>query len=203
MDRSEELRWWDAVQQQDDKHSFARLYLKYWERLYAIAWARTRDGAVSEDMVQDVFVTLWERRKTIVLRNGFSPYVTGILKFRLIDYFQSEQVKQRILGHILDRMEAVMPDSDNQLSHQAVEDIFEEELGKMPENMRRSLLLRLEKQSTPQIAARLDLAEQTVSNLLTEAFKRLRKTLSHRFSEHSTPAVIALCHLLHDLLINT
>ncbi|SEK26834.1 sigma-70 family RNA polymerase sigma factor [Parapedobacter koreensis] len=202
MDQTLELRWWEAVRQQDDRKLFDRLYLGHWEKLYAIAWSRTKDEAVAKDIVQDVFVSFWERRKDITIRTGVGQYLTGALKNRLIDYFQSEQVKQRVFAYVLGQMEAFLRQSDDAWSYQEVEDILEDELEKMPDNMRKSFLLKLDNLSTPDIAKRLNLAEQTVSNLLTEASKRLRKNLPHRFQDNAMPILITFLQVIHDLLTN-
>lgn len=126
-------------------------------------------------MVQEVFINLWEQRKQIVIRTSVAQYLTGILKNRLIDYFQSEQVKRQVLEHVLRSMGDLIWQSDSAAAYQEVENAFEEELNTMPDNMRRSFLLRLENRNISDIAKQLNLAEQTVSNLHTEAGKRLRK----------------------------
>lgn len=202
MDQVTELRWWDIVRQQDDKQLFARLYLNHWEKLYAIAWNRTKDEAVAQDLVQDVFVSFWERRKDINIRTSIAQYLTGALKNRLVDYFQSEQVKSRVFTHIMGQMDMLLRQPDSAWSHQEVEEVLDDELERMPENMRRSFLLKLDNLSTPDIAKRLNLAEQTVSNLLTEASKRLRKNLPHRFQDNAMPALTAILCVVHDLLTN-
>ncbi|WP_324373233.1 sigma-70 family RNA polymerase sigma factor [Pedobacter sp.] len=202
MDQMLELKWWEAVRQQDDRKLFDRLYLMHWEKLYAIAWNRTKDEAVAKDIVQDIFVSFWERRKDIIIRTGVSQYLTGALKNRLIDYFQSEQVKQRVFTHVLGQIDIFFQQPNGVLSYQEVEDILEDELEKMPDNMRKSFLLKLDNLSTPDIAKSLNLAEQTVSNLLTEASKRLRKNLPHRFHDGAIPILIALLQIVHDLLTN-
>jgi len=197
-----ELRWWEAVQKQDDRSLFNRLYLKHWEALYIIAWNRTKDEDVAKDIVQDVFINFWERRKHIVIRTSVIQYLTGALKNRLIDYFQSEQVKRRVFEYVLQQMGKVIWQSDNAAAYQEVEDAFDETLNAMPENMRKSLLLRLENQSISDIAKQLNLAEQTVSNLHTEAGKRLRKKMLLRLKGAALPITIVFLQTLNDLLIN-
>lgn len=202
VDHTLELKWWKLVQQQDDRKLFGRLYLSHWEKLYALAWSRTKDEAVAQDIVQDVFVSFWERRKDIVIRTSIAQYLTGALKNRLIDYFQSEQVKLRVFTHVMGQMDTLLRQPDGTWSHQEVEEILDDELKRMPDNMRRSFLLKLDNLSTPDIAKRLDLAEQTVSNLLTEASKRLRKNLPQRFQGNVIPVLTTFLYVVHDLLTN-
>ncbi len=201
MDRLQEIRCWNAVQQQDDVRQFERLYHTHWHRLYAIAWNRTLDEDVAKDMVQEVFVTLWERRKAMTIQHGLSQFLTGILKHRLLDYFQSEQAKAKVMEHVTLQMDVVVLDRSG-LSHQQVEDLLEEELSQMPENMQKTFRLRLENMNTPTIAQRLNLAEQTVSNLITEASKRLRNNLPRRFNEHTPIALALFLCAIYDYLIN-
>jgi RNA polymerase sigma-70 factor (family 1) len=202
MDQTLDFSWWEAVRQRDDQQLFNQLYLRHWELLYAIAWNRTKDEDVAKDIVQEVFINFWERRKNIVIRTTVGQYLTGALKNRLIDYFQSEQVKQRVLDHASKQMETIIQQTDAAWSHREVENVLEDELQKMPENMRNSFLLRLENLSTSDIAKRLNLAEQTVSNLHTEAGKRLRKKLLHRLRGITIPFLITFLQVVNNLLIN-
>lgn len=202
MDQTLDFSWWEAVRQRDDQQLFNKLYLRHWELLYAIAWNRTKDEDVAKDIVQEVFISFWERRKNIIIRTTVRQYLTGILKNRLIDYFQSEQVKKRVLDHASQQMDTIIQQADASWSHREVEDVLEDELQKMPENMRNSFLLRLENLSTPDIAKRLNLAEQTVSNLHTEAGKRLRKKLLHRLRGITVPILITFLQVVNNLLIN-
>lgn len=202
MDQTLDFAWWEAVRQRDDEQLFNQLYLRHWELLYAIAWNRTKDEDIAKDIVQEVFISFWERRKHIVIRTTVGQYLTGVLKNRLIDYFQSEQVKLRVLDHASQQMETIIQQADGIWSHREVEDVLEDELKKMPKNMRNSFLLRLENLSTPDIAKRLNLAEQTVSNLHTEAGKRLRKKLLHRLRGITVPILITFLHVVNNLLIN-
>lgn len=201
-DQTLELQWWEAVRKRDDKLVFDRLYHYHWESLYATAWNRTRDEAVSQDIVQEVFISFWIRRKEIVLRTSVAQYLAGALKNRLIDYFQSEEVKQRVLTHVMNQMDTVLHQTVDSKTYQEIEDILDEEISKMPDNMRQSFLLKLENVATSEIAKRLNLAEQTVSNLLSEASKRLRKNLPPRFEERTFHTLMITLQVIHDFLTN-
>lgn len=199
----QEQVWWQSIKDHDDERAFNRLYMRNWQVLFAIAWNRVKDEAVAKDIVQEVFVSFWERRKQVDVRTTVAQYLTGALKYRLIDFFQSERIRQRVFDQALAQMDRILQHPDNDLSYQEVEAIFEDELKRMPENMRKSFLLRLDNLSTPDIAKQLNLAEQTVSNLLSEATKRLKNNLPNRFEKHSVPLLIPfLLQAVHDLLIN-
>lgn len=107
-----------------------------------------------------------------------------------------------MLEHVLRSMGDLIWQSDSAAAYQEVENAFEEELNTMPDNMRRSFLLRLENRNISDIAKQLNLAEQTVSNLHTEAGKRLRKKMLLRLKGASLPIALTFLQVLNDLLIN-
>jgi DNA-directed RNA polymerase specialized sigma24 family protein len=63
-----DINYLDALKN-DDNEAFERLYRKYWKRLYDFVFVKTRDGNVSEEIIQDLFVTLWEKRNTLKINH--------------------------------------------------------------------------------------------------------------------------------------
>ena len=79
----------------------------------------------------------------------------------------------------------------------------QEEMEKMPSNMRASLQLRLENYDVKDIAQTLNLADQTVNNLLSEAKKRLKKDLPKRFEHYNNIHALTFIFFVYQLLINS
>src|SRR5690606_13173545 len=98
-------------------------------------------------------------------------------------------------------MESVADRSGSELSYAETEGILEEELAKMPKNMREAFLLRLDNQSIPMIAHSLHLADPTLNNLLTEATRRSKENLPRRFDNHTAQYVSLFLYALNKLLI--
>ncbi len=131
-----------------------------------------------EDILQELFVQFWERRHTIDIQMNLQAYLKGMLKYKIIDFFNSNKAKDKLLDHwskhIFDYVQEHPEDLNTYL---ALEKLLEEELEIMPHNMRQALLLKWEHLSIREIATRMGLSEQTVKNNLTEASKRLRKAI--------------------------
>jgi RNA polymerase sigma factor (sigma-70 family) len=189
-----------AVQQQNDRRAFDRLYLKYWEQMYARAWSRTGDEQTAQDIVQELFINLWERREDIQIQTSFLQYLAGALKYRLINHFQSEKVKRRVFEKVLQRMAELSGGIDDLAGYKDLEKALDDELEKMPQNMKNSLLLRLDNLSVKDIATHLDLAEQTVSNNLTAAGKRLHKNLGSKLNDGQLGVILVMIQVVNDLL---
>eukprot|EP01133_Synstelium_polycarpum_P019219 gene19219-23027_t len=183
--------------QQNDRRAFDRLYVMYWEQMYIRAWNRTGDEQTAQDIVQELFINLWERRGEILIQTSFLQYLSGALKYRLINHFQSEKVKRRVLEKVLHRMAELSGGIDDLADYKHLEQALDDELEKMPKNMKNSLLLRLDNLSVKDIALRLDLAEQTVSNNLSAASKRLHKNLGSKLNNRELGTIIILVQLTH------
>jgi DNA-directed RNA polymerase specialized sigma24 family protein len=54
----------------DDVKAFDALYLKYHQALYSNIFKLSKDADATQDILQEVFITLWEKRLTIVLRTS-------------------------------------------------------------------------------------------------------------------------------------
>ncbi|WON94875.1 MULTISPECIES: RNA polymerase sigma factor [unclassified Sphingobacterium] len=171
-------RWLQAIKEFNDTSAYEELYRYCWKDLYQHAARRILDRQDVEDILQELFVQFWERRHTIDIQMNLQAYLKGMLKYKIIDFFNSNKAKDRLLEHwskhIFDYVQQHPEDLNTYL---ALEKLLEEELEIMPQNMRQALLLKWEHLSIREIAMRMGLSEQTVKNNLTEASKRLRKAI--------------------------
>ncbi len=203
VDHAKLKECWLAVQKDGDRKSFDRIYLATWKTLYGYAWSRTQDEDVAKDMVQDVFVKLWNKRDNINIRQYVIAYLMSSLKNQLIDYFYKENRNNTVVERAYYLMEMVVKQDEMGLSYEDAEEILQEEMEKMPSNMRASLQLRLENYDVKDIAQTLNLADQTVNNLLSEAKKRLKKDLPKRFEHYNNIHGLTFIFFVYQLLINS
>lgn len=186
--------------QAGDRKAFDRLYLQHWERLYRLAIRRTDDEDTAKDIVQEVFVSLWQRRSEITLETSIDLYLAGAVKYRLINHFASTKVRRGVFQKVLQQMNDQIGYIDDLEAYREVEKALEAELVLMPANMRDAFILRMDEHSIREIALRLGLAEQTISNNLSEATRRLRKALRHRFPGTLLIVTETTLTLIHDIL---
>ncbi len=153
------------------KHlDFERLYNHHWEKLYAFCFRMTRDQHISQNIVQDIFTDLWERRKQVnvlAIENYlFRAAKNQILKEYRKRKFDTVVIEEKFENYIIthtDALDAEMLDKLYSL------------LNSLPERKREILVLnKIEGESIDQIAIRLNLSKQTVKNQLSSALKQLR-----------------------------
>jgi RNA polymerase sigma-70 factor (family 1) len=155
--------------------AFDLLYERYWKDLYIVAYDRVSDEEVAKDIVQDLLIDIWKRHESIQINESLSQFLFGAIKLRILNHYRSENIKQKVLERAQDHMHNVIVSMDELTSYYDLEKVVEEEVSAMPNNMKHSFLLRSDNRSVKEIAGDLKLAEQTVSNNISQALNRLRK----------------------------
>ncbi|WP_207421154.1 RNA polymerase sigma factor [Desertivirga brevis] len=163
-----------------NKAAFNILFSRYWKPLFSFVYQLCKNEEDTKDIVQDVFVYMWNHREQVFAENSILPYLNTIAKNAVMSSFRKNKV--RLNGAellIADLQQDVR--SDEQLLLNEMREGIETELSKMPANMRSCFQLsRFEDLSIREIAAKLGLSEQTVKNNISEALKRLRVSVAER-----------------------
>ncbi|WP_028666488.1 RNA polymerase sigma-70 factor [Runella zeae] len=153
--------------------AFESLYRLYWKRLYDFVYVKTHDGNVAEEIVQDLFVTLWEKRDSLLIHN-IQSYLFASARNRIIDYYRQKTFDE------LDNVE-VEDVNDYPIFLEELQQALQEAVEKLPPKTKEVFRLnRFEGQSTRQIANRLQLTERAVEYHITQALRTL-KTLLKEF----------------------
>jgi len=163
----------DAVKA-DDTAAFEVLYDRYWKALYQKACQRVNQDE-AKDMVQEVMITLWKRRRHVTVKGGeIGAYLFTAIKYRVISHyaFSEAEIKQTAFFDILDEVQ-----SDG-LETKELKQLIDAAVSRLPARMQQIFRMsREDDYSIAEIARQLNLSEQTVKNQLTEALKRLRAAL--------------------------
>lgn len=176
-----------------DHGAFEQLFDRYWDFLFAIIYRRLQDEDQTKDLVQDIFIYIWNNRKTIYAEPTLEPLLVRTARNQIVSLYRKEQV--RLVGeHELLQKLSRMDETDDLLLSKEVGQLIDEELTKMPMNMRKCFQLsRKEGKTISEIALQLLLSEQTVKNNISEALKRLKTGLGTYHAEYLSS--ILLLHL--------
>ncbi len=157
----------------DDHKAFEAIFLQLWERLYAFSFKMTSDRELSKNIVQDIFIDLWERWNKIQI-NNIESYLFQSVKFKIFNYYRDKKMNREVLQ---DKFDDYIQDSQDIQNHDLLNKL-EKSLSKLPK--KRGTILRMNKiQNLPveEIALHLNLSKQTVKNQLSQAFKQLKADL--------------------------
>ena len=75
---------------QDHASAFQELYNRYWHKLYYLAHKRLKSATAAEEIVQNVFVTLWHKRKKLDI-GELSPYLAASTRYAVYRHLVSEK----------------------------------------------------------------------------------------------------------------
>lgn len=164
----------------DDRDAFNELYDRYWLKLYKMACRKISSKDEAEDMVQDVFVGFWKKRKTLALQHSLSSYFGAAIRYRIINHIAANIVKRKYLQS-LNQAEI---DYDNltceTINFNDTEKLINVGINKLPPQVRKVFeLSRKENISINDIASKFEVSNQTVKNQISKAIKILKVHLNN------------------------
>ncbi|WP_143774256.1 RNA polymerase sigma factor [Niastella vici] len=163
----------------DDQEAFRLLYERYWDALYVKALHRTGNDADAQDVVQEVFISLWRNKKNIQSKDSLSAYLFTALKYCIIKRVYRQAQKGIVVPLSVEDLEKTDLTAEELLHYKELQSAIAAEVAGLPERMREVYRLsRTENLSIKEIAQRLNLSEQTVKNTLSSTLKRLREKLA-------------------------
>jgi len=158
---------------QNDHEAFTELYNRHWRRLFVVAFNKLKDHEEAEELAQDIFANIWNRRHEIEIQTNFRAYLSVALKYKIIDFMAkvNHRDKFRSLTHA-NRLE---DDSTQQwLSFEELRSRLDKLVNDLPEKCRIVYQLKNDGLSYKQIAFQMGISEKTVESHLGKATKTIR-----------------------------
>ncbi|MBX3257473.1 MAG: RNA polymerase sigma-70 factor [Chitinophagaceae bacterium] len=179
----------DASKNGDEK-AFGLLFNKYWDDLFRIAYRRLHAAEDAKDIVQDVFLSLWNNIGSITIEDSLGGYLYTALRNKIFNHFEKNNNR---LQKLMQRQFVPAEHEETVFSNYCTKELQQfitQQVATMPEKMRQIYLLSREEHLThAEISTLLSLSNQTVKNQLYNAVSRLRKAV---LKEHF-PAIV-ICY---------
>lgn len=167
--------------QRGNDAAFAEVYDRFFYALYLHAFNRLRDKEEAKDVVQQLFISLWNKRDTADLSN-LSNYLYTAVRNRVINVLSHKNVEKRYLMGLPRNIIVEDCITDHRLRERQLADIIAGEIAQLPRKMREVFeLSRLQNLSHKEIAAQLGITEQSVRSHVKNALKILRSRLGMVF----------------------
>ncbi|MBN8837195.1 MAG: RNA polymerase sigma-70 factor [Sphingobacteriia bacterium] len=165
----------------DGEAAFAELYDRYWIRLLSRAKVLLNSSVEAEEVVQDVFVTLWKKAATIKFEKTVASYLSAMLQYACFKRL-AEAKRSHEITTDLSPMETADDSTREYLQFEALQKELEAAVSELPEQCQ--LIFRLSREeglSDQQIADELDLSVNTVRTQKHRALKKLKTSLNSFF----------------------
>lgn len=160
--------------------AFDSLFEVYSVRLYCFALKYLKNETDAEELVQEVFIKIWENRKSLKSELSFRSYLFTISLNHIRKHFNKKATTLRYLGSL---QSDLSPQSQQALINEDYETLMRrinEIIEEMPPRRREIFIKsKIDGKSSKQIAAELGISSGTVDNQVSEAIHQLRLRLKN------------------------
>ena len=162
-----------------DEKTFERVFKSNYKALYSYANMIVRDHEAAEEIVQGMFLKLWERKEKLELHTSLKAYLYRSIYNDSLNLIKHEKVKLKYQSHALYTMKNESDNASDKVQLSELEKRLQVALNQLPEGCRTIFQLsRFEDLKYKEIADRLKISIKTVENQMGKALKLLRMELA-------------------------
>ena len=168
-----------------EQEAFELLYTKYSKRIF---WKFSRMVKLSEEveeLFQELFVRVWERRSQIDVLQPFSAYLYRIAENMVYDFYRKASRTDTIRKELLIRSEESYDHIEPAMFKKEAKDLLNEAIATMPTARRQAFVLcKIEEKSYQEVAGIMGISTNTVRNHVVEGTKMLKNYFQNHKKSH-------------------
>jgi len=164
-----------------DVDAFDLVYQRYAGKLYAFSLKYLKSKEESEELVQSVFLKVWENQKNLKKDTSFKSYLFTIAYNEICNLFRRRKYQQNLITQIETESSEASGETEDQIEFQFVAEQVDQIIARLPEKQKTIFLKsRQEGKSNKEIADELGLSRGTVDNYISESLKFIRSNLKDK-----------------------
>jgi RNA polymerase sigma-70 factor (family 1) len=176
----------------DDVSAFTEIYNRYYDRIFQLAFAYAKLTELAEDVAQQVFLKLWERRKELRKTENPEGWLFRAAKYQVWTILQREAGRKEYQDKIVQMLYENGLSPDQQIFQKEQVAIINEAINTLTPKQQEVYRLGRESGMTyQQIADKLNIGKETVKEHMFKALKALRNKLE----SHKDILLIVILHL--------
>lgn len=161
-----------------EESAYEMLFKEYYQMLVIFANKYLYDIEASKELVQDLFVYIYEKREKIEINSSLKSYLFRSVHNRSLNLINSERIRNKYAEHISRTIDLDENTIEKQMNHSELEHAIYRAIGDLPPKCRDIFKLnRFEGMSNSEIAEKLKLSKRTVETQISKALKILRVKL--------------------------
>ena len=178
----------------DDVKAFRQFFDLLYPRFYRLAFYYLRSDALSEEVVSDVFMKIWNNRKKVSQVEHLGFYFFKAIKNQSLTYLKRETRQQFDEGESLNSFRLDHAEPENLLIAKELARAVEQGIAKLPPKCQMIFrLVREDGMSYKDVADLMDISAKTVENQMTIALKRLKLAIDELYP--NSPYFASVTHL--------
>ena len=156
------------------REAFDEIFRRYWYTVYIRVYARIKIHEEAEEIVQDLFAAIWQKRDVLVIPE-LSHYLLAAARKRVINHIRSSTVRARYQEYFKHFAAFWNSAVDEAVDFEDLKEKMEAVMSRLPEKTQEVFRLnRLEGYSISEISEYLKLPKRTIGYHLTKSLKEFR-----------------------------
>ncbi|MFV0591720.1 MAG: RNA polymerase sigma factor [Draconibacterium sp.] len=162
----------------DDKLVINELYEQYSPKIYHFALGYLKSEPDALDIVQEVFINLWDKRKKLKKDSNLNAYLFSIAKNAVISVFRKKLSEKQYLEELKGKVVISAVDTESRVNYDMLSEKIAQLVDQLPPQRKRVYFLNKEKGYSNQLVAdELGISVKTVEDHITKARKFLKDNL--------------------------
>lgn len=162
---------------ESNKRAFEEIYDRYWYKLFCISYHQVGSREESEELVHDIFESLWNKRNDTEIRN-LGTYLVMAMKYRITNFIKSQITWRRYQEYLILNKIQETYSTDEIVQFSDLSQAVDEVMRKLPEKTSKVFQLsRFENHSVKYIAEEMNISEKAVEYHITKSLKALKDNL--------------------------
>ena len=148
-------------------------------KLYTLSLRLTKSDQYAKDIVQEVFLKLWEHRKRMHEIDNVEAWLYRVTENKVVDFLRKASADNRLKKAIWHNLHEILNDTGTQVEAKEFNTLIQKAIEKLPPQ--RKIIYRLNREkglNYQEIADELHISRHTVKNQLHESLKFIRSFLS-------------------------
>lgn len=183
-----------------DTDAFSSLFYAYNDKLYSFIFRITGSEDLSEDILQDVFLKIWNKREQLSDVNNFSAFLFTVARHHAFNQLK-RMARETLIKKQKSKTAINSHTPDEQLQYSNLEKTLAQILNTLPPQQQTIYKLSREQQmNQKEIAQQMNLSVSTVQNHLYRALKTIREKLEKHYPV-SGLLILWVVHLIPSIKI--
>lgn len=158
-----------------NEFAFEKIYANYSKGMFVYAMNIFKKKEVCEDIIQNVFISLWSNRKNVKI-NHLKSYLFRSVKYQIFNHLRNRKTSNADLTRV--NIIDLSMNISQKLEFDELEELIKNQVAKLPTRCQQIFVLsRYQHKSNKEIAMELDISIQAVKNQISKALSAIRQNL--------------------------
>ncbi|MVZ65337.1 RNA polymerase sigma-70 factor [Sphingobacterium sp. DK4209] len=158
-----------------NQNSFEIIYYQYSARLYANILKMVKVEDLAQELLQEIFIKVWEKRHLIDPEQPFKGYLFKIAKNTVYNFFRKHNIEQQVHQYLVQHSPLSKNDVQEKIDFLESEQLLNDAIAKLsPQRRRVFVLCKLEGKSYAEVSQELGISVSTVNDHIVKAMKFIK-----------------------------